>query len=62
MTLHAKNYPWIKIDHINGLLTCTICNEVEKVSPITGLEGIIDAARPFARAHAHPADGRTPSR
>lgn len=57
MPINITNYPWIKVDHINGFLTCTICHEIEQVSPISGLEGIIDAARPFARAHKHPGDG-----
>lgn len=53
MPLHVKDHPWIKIDHINGMLTCNRCREHEKVSVITGLEGIVDAVRPFARQHAH---------
>lgn len=61
MPIRIKDHPWIKIDHINGLLTCTTCGDHEKVSVITGLEGIVDAARPFARAHSHRVERARPA-
>ena len=52
MPFRTPQYPWLKIDHRNGSITCTRCKTTVEISNITGLEGLIDTLRPFARQHA----------
>lgn len=51
MPFRIPQAPWIKIDHINGVLRCTRCKKRATVSPISGLEGLVDKARPFREKH-----------
>ena len=51
MPFRIPEVPWIKIDHVKGILRCTRCKKRATVSPIAGLEGLVDAVRPFRRKH-----------
>jgi len=51
MPFRIPQAPWIKIDHKRGVIRCMRCKKRAAVSPISGLEGLVDTVRPFRRKH-----------